>query len=168
MCLENSRSSRMWLAAPLCRLGGLRTHTVFCAFGTPWRKATTFCTWHCVGMHALEATCSSKHGISDHSGLPHRILQGNASSSVPWTKVAEPYPRTMCREYAKIVRRQHMLLFQRSLDTLCNVSVQPAVVESNIPAERLLARSITPGSPQGRLPNNSSKATATQPALRSP
>ena len=135
VCLENPRTSRMFLAPPLNRMGGEKYHTVFCAYGTPWRKATTFLTWHCPALSTLVATCSSKHGLCDHSGKPHRVLKGNSPGGMPWTRVAEPFPRALCSKYAHAVRNQHMLLFQKSLDTLCCAKPRDPPVEFNTPAE---------------------------------
>eukprot|EP00973_Karenia_brevis_P076896 10679217-Karenia_brevis.AAC.1 len=48
--LENPLTSRIWLCACLVRARlkaqAMYADTCFCAFGTPWRKATRFMYWN--------------------------------------------------------------------------------------------------------------------------
>ena len=44
--------------------------------------------------------CSSRKGICDIIGLPHRILKGVGPDGQCWSKVAEPYPAGMCIQVA--------------------------------------------------------------------
>eukprot|EP00959_Pyramimonas_sp_CCMP1952_P242037 5059550-Pyramimonas_sp.AAC.1 len=70
--LENPRTSIMWLAPPLlpllraddCRLH----HFDQCAFGTPWRKASTIAIWGGGLCDRLLRWCGGPKGISGHAG----------------------------------------------------------------------------------------------------
>ena len=119
-CLENPRSSRMFLCAPLNRMGGQKVHTVFCGYGAPWRKQTTLQVWSCPLLAELARSCSSAGALCDFIRKPHRVLNGNAPGGLAWTKVAEPYPRGFCRAFARLVHKSHTLCYQKSLLALCN------------------------------------------------
>ena len=122
--LENPTSSRMFICPCLVRVvkrfHAVMVHTVFCAYGTPWRKQTTFAVWNCPALSRLETKCNSKQGICEHSHKPHQILEGSNGHGSNWTKVAEPYPPRLCRKLARLVRSHHM---RRASDVLRNISL---------------------------------------------
>eukprot|EP00974_Lingulodinium_polyedra_P051574 4961858-Lingulodinium_polyedra.AAC.1 len=66
-------------------------------WGKPWRKATAFLHAF-IKLHDLEARqCKgAQRGRCARTGLPHLQLCGRCPSGGWWTKVAEPYPRSMC------------------------------------------------------------------------
>ena len=82
--VENPRFSWLWrlrvwrrLAA---RVGGWTVD--YCRFGTPWRKSTFFCTNLEISGACTGCRC----------GARHLVLRGQGPGSVPWTRIAEPYP----------------------------------------------------------------------------
>ena len=60
----------------------------FCRFGTRWKKPTRIATNTRLG--GLKLWCSCSKG--------HTVLRGNhPTKRIPWTLVAQPYPRGLCR-----------------------------------------------------------------------
>ena len=116
--LENPRSSRVFLCPALQKLHGIPIHTVFCGWGTKWRKATTFLVWNCARLGRLARCCSSADGRCIYTNERHQVLQGNAPGGKPWTQIAQPYPKKLCREFAKCVSESHLLAYHRQLDSL--------------------------------------------------
>eukprot|EP00974_Lingulodinium_polyedra_P117156 11162107-Lingulodinium_polyedra.AAC.1 len=103
--MENPSTSWLWqqpcvLAA--CALPGARTISVdFCACGTPWRKRTTLLGFN-VDLTSLQCLHCRGRGVCSFSRQPHQQLLGQNNCGQFWTKVAEPYPRMLCRALAKI------------------------------------------------------------------
>eukprot|EP00435_Cladocopium_sp_Y103_P036916 s1777_g9.t1 len=65
----------------------------FCRFGTPWRKNTRFATN--TALKGVRMLCNCKH-------REHVRLRGYSRiHGTQWTKVAEPYPRGLCRLLAR-------------------------------------------------------------------
>ena len=63
----------------------------FCRFGCKWKKATRIATNTSLAGVRMWCTCS----------LPHLQLRGMCpAKGIPWTQVAEPYPRGLCRMLA--------------------------------------------------------------------
>eukprot|EP00435_Cladocopium_sp_Y103_P038687 s964_g10.t1 len=60
----------------------------FCRFGTPWRKATRFATNTRLSGCRMMCTCKQQH---------QRLRGGHPTRKIPWTLVAQPYPRGLCR-----------------------------------------------------------------------
>ena len=61
----------------------------FCRFGTKWRKATRFATSTSLAGVTMWCQCGSR---------PHIPLRGmHPTKKIPWTLVAQPYPRALCR-----------------------------------------------------------------------
>jgi len=92
--VENPRTSWLWRTPAMRRLLSRAhvVHTVFCAFGTSWQKATTFACWGSSALELLRAKCGGVPGICEHTGRPHRVLEGTAPGGRCWTLVAQPYP----------------------------------------------------------------------------
>ena len=60
----------------------------FCRFGTRWKKPTRIATNTRLGGLRLWCCCSREH----------TVLRGNhPTKRIPWTLVAQPYPRGLCR-----------------------------------------------------------------------
>eukprot|EP00435_Cladocopium_sp_Y103_P050506 s1798_g15.t1 len=60
----------------------------FCRFGTPWRKATRIATNTRLAGVRMMCTCKRPH---------QRLRGGHPTLRKPWTAVAQPYPRGLCR-----------------------------------------------------------------------
>ena len=104
--LENPRSSRLWQVPAVKRLvaRGEAVRTDYCQFGTPWRKSTTFAFWNTTGPHKIEKICTGR-ALCSRSHAKHVALSGNNPQGVPWTRVAEPYPRPLCRQLANAMNQ---------------------------------------------------------------
>ncbi len=115
--LENPTSSRIFLCPDLARLlerpDCRIIKTVFCGYGTPWRKATTFAAWHFADLGILERHCSSVPCTFSHK--PHQQLRGNGPGGVAWTRIAQPYPERLCGAYAKAARNRDSRALERYL-----------------------------------------------------
>ena len=105
IAMENPATSQMWQEPVLNRLihHRLAKHVVFdqCCFGTKWRKRTRVVGWHVGSPLGLRRLCSGSCGLC-WTGKPHVILQGRpAGSAVPWTKLAESYPKQLAGVFAR-------------------------------------------------------------------
>eukprot|EP00435_Cladocopium_sp_Y103_P030866 s2573_g7.t1 len=84
------------------KVGDFRTD--FCRYGTPWRKRTRFRTSTHLAGQKLLCCCTRKHVV----------LRGRCKArKANMTKVAEPYPRGLCRLLATAVAIDAGLLGQR-------------------------------------------------------
>ncbi len=106
LSLENPSSSCLW-TNPLMRkelVDSRRVTMDYCSFGTKFRKRTCFAVW---GSRALDSlNCNRCHlvgGKCSFSGKAHFTLQGTAPGGTAWTKIAEPYPKAMCRKIARLI-----------------------------------------------------------------
>lgn len=93
--VENPDSSFLWLQRIWIRLGASDPRRFlkvdFCSYGTPWRKRTRFLTNG--RLKGCRNLCSGQH--------QHIVLRGRSKRHrMAWTKVAEPYPRRLCRVLA--------------------------------------------------------------------
>ena len=105
--IENPARSRLWICPPMSsflRLRGVQQALVeFCAFGTRWRKSTKF-----VGVHvsfdclSMCRCLGARRGLCKFTGRQHIALSGQNASGQWWTRIAEPYPRGLCRKLATI------------------------------------------------------------------
>jgi len=105
-CLENPLTSWMWSAPPL-QLLSLKGHlsiTDYCQFGTPWRKSTKVLVFNINTEQLPQNRCVGKHHLCSTTGKPHVILSGiHPTRNIPWTKVAEPYPKKWCVSWWKCI-----------------------------------------------------------------
>ncbi len=104
--LENPASSKLWRMPPIAQESrdAKRAAVDYCAFGTRWRKRTSFLFWRCDPLLGLNHfRCKLVNGSCCFSGRPHQKLTGHAPGGLPWTAVAEPYPRRLCPKIAEIV-----------------------------------------------------------------
>ncbi len=107
--LENPATSRLFLLPAFKRM--LKWNHVrycivdMCQFGTRWRKPTGLLTANVPGElldHVCTYRCTCRSTCS-RTNLPHLVLSGNTAQGVPWTKVAQTYPKRFCVEMAKIL-----------------------------------------------------------------
>ena len=128
---ENPQSSRMWLCpavrALFRRCKPTRVDLTFCAYGTAWRKATTFVFSRFLRVSHLAKKCVAKD-VCFYSRNKHQILQGNTRSGATWTSVAQAYPRKLCDQIARVVQRFCVELLINRLDGRnTRVEVRPAL-----------------------------------------
>ena len=75
----------------------------FCSYGTMWRKRTHILFGNvpeCRLAHFHGRLCYGR-GVCSFSGKAHTELSGtHPTRRVPWTKVAEPYPKGLNRDLA--------------------------------------------------------------------
>ena len=91
--LENPDSSWWWRQRRWRRYRDSRSphlfRCCFCRFGTKWRKATRFATSTALAGVTMWCQCGDKR---------HIPLRGmHPTKKIPWTLVAQPYPRGLCR-----------------------------------------------------------------------
>ena len=98
--LENPSTSLLWQVPRIKKLisqDGRLTTMDYCQFGTPWRKRTFFASWNLDVSLLPEARCRGR-GICSRTQRHHLRLTGmDPQSGRPWTLVAEPYPKPLCR-----------------------------------------------------------------------
>ncbi len=78
-------------------------------------------------LAGLERLRSWPSGVCMHSGMPHGALKGTFPGGQSLTKVAEPYPRPLCRLHPKLIHKSHMLCFQASLLARCDLPARSNV-----------------------------------------
>ena len=94
---ENPDTSFMWLLKgweAFSRADSLQVaRLAFCRFGTTWRKNTRFGTNTAIAGLRLLCACGDRGHV--------RLRGYSAQHGMAWTKVAEPYPRGVCKLLAK-------------------------------------------------------------------
>ena len=78
----------------------------FCAFGTPWRKRTRILVGnvHEPDIGKLHGKfCLSRCGFCTFSGKKHFQLTGSNHAGIPWTRIAQPYPKKLCTQLAHVL-----------------------------------------------------------------
>lgn len=112
VCLENPRSSQLWFQPSLLKVlsHATRVHVDYCGYGTRWKKATTFASWHADSLTGLHAKCqghpSNKLRVCGFTQKTHLHLEGKSPDGRLWTVVAEPYPHKLCNKYAHLASDQ--------------------------------------------------------------
>ena len=99
--LENPRSSRLWLVPAIRQLllqGAKKVEASFCAYGMPWRKATTFLAGNFSSLHFL--ACSGSFRKCSRTGASHLPLIGKSTTGAWLTSLAQPYPEQLCEHFA--------------------------------------------------------------------
>lgn len=96
--VENPDTSYIWYQPEWNKLRPLLAENVFrtdfCRHRTPWRKRARFLTNTI--LKGAKKLCLGNH--------KHIVLRGRSSKHrMSWTKVAEPYPRPLCRVLAKSI-----------------------------------------------------------------
>ena len=103
--IENPARSRLWVCPPMVallrrkrpRLLPLRSSACGCMWGKPWRKSTAFLSAHIAPDVLGSRRClGAKRGCCKRTGNPHIVLSGLAPCGAFWTKVAEPFPASLC------------------------------------------------------------------------
>ena len=104
--LENPSSSKAWFIPELVSLqNAAHTHLVetdFCQFGTRWRKRTKLLAGNMTSDDIARCSqlCCGAPGVCDRTGKGHFQLTGSARNGVPWTRIAQPYPKKLCHHLA--------------------------------------------------------------------
>jgi hypothetical protein len=103
--VENPHTSRIWLLPSWQRFVQRRcvrtTILDICAFEAPWRKRTRLISWH-IDLALIDRRCTSSRGCCGFTGTPHMKLEGvDPATKRFWTKIAEPYPSSLCSLWAK-------------------------------------------------------------------
>ena len=100
--IENPQTSLIWRVPRLMRIAKqakaepVTLHQ--CAYGTPWRKATTLLTARMQHTSRLERLCKpAADKLCSHSGRPHITLQGSLTSR------AAEFPRALCDRIALVM-----------------------------------------------------------------
>ncbi len=86
--VENPDSSQLWSRAVAWDLYP-RVRLDYCQYGKPWRKRTRIVSCG-LDLSPLGRRCQGGH--------KHFILCGGAG--IPYTRLAEPYPARLCKEWA--------------------------------------------------------------------
>ena len=106
--LENPATSRLFLLPCFRRLLSLPKVALgqfdMCQYGTAWRKPTAVLGAN-IGEEAWNQLCMKCHsrGRCSRTGKPHLALSGNNAENIPWTKIAQTYPKKLCVVLATIL-----------------------------------------------------------------
>ena len=107
--VENPQTSRLWLCpgfVALMKQANVQ-FVVFhmCQFGSKWKKPTSIMTGNIPEhmLRELRRTCSGRRGFCSRTGKRHLVLSGSSPSGVPWTRIAQVYPRNLCVALAKLL-----------------------------------------------------------------
>lgn len=107
--LENPHSSKCWYLPSLQRLSKMPNVyycvTYFCCHGTKWRKRTRLMVGNIQEQDAmrLNRLCTGSRGICGRANAPHHQLTGSGPGGIPWTRIAQPYPKPLCRDLAHVL-----------------------------------------------------------------
>ena len=107
--LEHPRSSRCWILPEILRIANAPhtqlIHTDFCQWGKPWKKPTTLLAGHVDALDAarLQRQCSGCGGLCSRTHKRHFQLTGSGPHAVPWTRLAQPYPKDLCDQLAWVL-----------------------------------------------------------------
>ena len=108
--VENPLTSMLWLLpVPTMLLKHPEVQVVrvdFCGFGTPWKKPTRVLSWHFPVIEKLERRCSGKAGLCSFTHDHHVVLQGRDANGIFRTRVAQPYPTSLCRRWIALIIEQ--------------------------------------------------------------
>ena len=102
---ENPFTSKCWYLPPLQKLAtAAHVQTVvvdFCFYQTLWRKRTQLLRGNLDSQDVarLRHLCTGR-GLCSFSCKPHFQLTGSNHQGTPWTRIAQPYPRGLCRDLA--------------------------------------------------------------------
>eukprot|EP00438_Fugacium_kawagutii_P010865 Skav216249 [mRNA] locus=scaffold20:133295:138540:- [translate_table: standard] len=103
--MENPHTSMIWQAPSIMHLLHHRhveqCYTDFCMEGCAYRKRTRL-VYAFLDIRHCCRQCSSKRGCCDKSRKPHEQLVGTVNG-VFRTKLAEPYPHSLCRRLARSI-----------------------------------------------------------------
>lgn len=131
--IENPRTSMMWLQVlweDLIASGRCSWFiTDYCRWGTAWRKRTSFCT-NISTLRDQRCYCECS--------TPHQHLVGYSKRhGCSWTKVAEPYPSSLCAYLARaVVEALKPVERQRRLDVAACARCNGRIGEASHPGPR--------------------------------
>lgn len=107
--LENPHSSKCWYLPEFRKLMSLSSVHVrvtdFCCYGTKWRKRTRLLIGNVEYEDSLrlQRTCSGTRGFCGRTNKQHFQLTGSGPGGVPWTRIAQPYPKRLCHHLAHVL-----------------------------------------------------------------
>ena len=120
--IENPSTSSFWHVPEIIAWHDLsRLESVsmdYCQFAQFWRKRTRFAFSSFLSLLSLQRLCKGHKGICSRTGKPHVQPKGKCNG-VNWTKIAEPYPRALCRRISQLVFRHYQLRVLAKRDKLC-------------------------------------------------
>jgi len=123
--VENPASSRLWLHPAMLRwladYKGIRTTTVYCAWGKPYMKPTAIASnFH--ELSAVHRVCTRDH--------VHTVLRGTNSDGVFLTALASAYPMPLCEAWADCIVRAHIRCATETRFGACNFRLLPIAEET--------------------------------------
>ena len=105
--LENPWSSKLWwipeIAEEIRKGRGIEIMTDFCQWGTEWRKRTRLMGGNLPAEDVAKLArhcCGSRGYCSRGACRKHKQIRGNGPGGIPWTRIAQPYPRELARGLA--------------------------------------------------------------------
>ena len=108
-CFENPATSRCFLTREWQRiLSWPSVHEVVmdqCSCGTKWKKPTRLIFGHvdAQDVSVFDNSRCNGQGVCIYTKCPHIQLTGSSPSGVPWTRIAQEYPRKLCDRIARIL-----------------------------------------------------------------
>ncbi len=113
---ENPATSRLFLLPEMRRIISLpqsRYRVVdMCQYGTSWRKPTglLFINFEDAAVdRCAKPRCTTKRCICSRSNKKHLVLSGNSPEGIPWTRIAQTYPRSLCNNLSLALIRNSQL-----------------------------------------------------------
>jgi hypothetical protein len=106
---EHPQASKAFLTSEwqnILKLPVVHTRTADqCQYGARWRKRTTFAFGNVdpQDTERLGWRCTGRPGFCSRTGKRHHILEGASPSGVPWTRIAQAYPRRLGRAMATAI-----------------------------------------------------------------
>ena len=97
--VENPKTSRLWLIPQMQRFvgqGASQNEVHFCQFGELWRKATYLLAWNLTDFGSISKICGGIPGICSRTGERHINVRGTDAAGAWLTRIAQPYPRSLC------------------------------------------------------------------------
>ena len=120
--LENPLTSMLWVSPPIRHLlqhrHVMHEYTDFCQEGCPYRKRTQL-MFAFLDVRQCCRQCHSKRGACSFTGRPHEQLVGTRGG-VFLTKLAEPYPPSLCKRLASSIGFSICATLSNSLNNLFN------------------------------------------------
>jgi hypothetical protein len=120
--LENPATSMLFDAPPIRRLRAKAQVVIsdYCQYGEPWRKRTKVLVWNADASQGPTLTCHGRNKLCSRTGNIHTILKGlHPTLHIPWTKVAEPYPKAWCESWANVINNAVVNSGLHKLTLLC-------------------------------------------------
>ena len=120
--LENLVTSMLWIVPRLVKLRSRPSCQVVsldqCRWGTCWRKRTRVAAWNCQGIGHLNLLCTGRNGICSRSKRHRIVLTGRAPCGVPWTRLAQVYPKPLANRLGDVLINSNEQLIGASFRSL--------------------------------------------------